>query len=159
MAQELAPGAVASVAIKAGRMTLDLMQELFVGKKDFALETTLSGRLHQAIIKQAHEQNYHVVLIYVWVNSPRISVKRVKNRVRLGGHYVSSDDISRRYKRGIANLFSIYMDLCDQWAIIDNTDPPQKLVASGMNSIDFKIYNPEIWKQIISVHDDIQRRA
>lgn len=49
-------------------MTLDLIERLFNEEKDFAVETTLSGRLHQKIIREAHTHGYYVVLIYVWVH-------------------------------------------------------------------------------------------
>ena len=55
IANELAPWTVESVAIRAGRMTISLVQELFHLQTDFAIETTISGRLHQNLVKMAQE--------------------------------------------------------------------------------------------------------
>jgi len=159
LAEEIAPGAVKTVAVKAGRMTLGLMQNLFANNRDFAVETTLSGKLHKKITMKAQYLGYFVTLIYVWIDSPRVSVERVKDRVKLGGHHVSVEDIRRRYARGLGNLFDIYMDVCDYWAIIDNTNPPQKLVASGSNSIDFEIHNDEIWNRVKATYNALKSRA
>jgi predicted ABC-type ATPase len=149
MAAEMAPGDVASVAITAGKKTLELINKLFEGKMSFAIETTLSGRVHQKIIKKAQEKGYYVALIYVWVKSPRISIARVKQRVRLGGHFVGNDDVVRRYRRGIINLFDVYMNVSDYWAILDNSRAPQKIVAHGT---EFSIQNRETWKRIQSLY-------
>lgn len=147
-AERIAPGDVASVAIKAGKMTLKLIEKLFEDQMSFALETTLSGRVHERIVQKAHERNYVVILIYVWVKSPAISFGRVRKRVKLGGHFVSPEDILRRYKRGVINLFETYTNACDFWAIIDNTEPPQKLVAASDDDLEPQILNQRTWKQL-----------
>ncbi|MEI9921794.1 MAG: zeta toxin family protein [Bacteroidota bacterium] len=63
MAAEMSPGNVASVAIAAGKMTLELINKLLDGHVSFAIETTLSGRIHQRIIQKAQQNGYYVVLI------------------------------------------------------------------------------------------------
>lgn len=152
MAAEMAPEDVASVAIKAGKMTLALVERLFEDHLSFAIETTLSGRMHQKIIQKAEQRGYYVVLIYVWVKSSRVSISRIKDRVSLGGHFVGDDDVIRRYKRGLVNLFEVYMDICDYWTILDNTKPPQKIIARGTSAVDLYIDNAEIWKKIKSAY-------
>ena len=42
--------------------------------------------------------------------------------------------IARRYVRGIENLFKIYIPLCDDWAVFDNSDETPELIAEGVNS-------------------------
>jgi predicted ABC-type ATPase len=154
MAAEMSPGNVASVAITAGKMTLELVNRLFDDGMSFAIETTLSGKVHERIVKKAQERGYYVVLIYVWVRSARVSIARVKQRTFLGGHYVGNDDVIRRYKRGILNLFKIYMDLCNYWVILDNMKPPQKIVAEGTGGIRFNIHINSTWKKIKSSYSE-----
>ena len=159
LASGMAPKDVASVAITAGKMTLELIDRLFDEQMSFALETTLSGKIHERIIKKAQRKGYYVVLIYVWVESYRISVSRVKSRSMLGGHFVPKHDVIRRYQRGLINLFNVYMELCDFWSIIDNTRPPQKLIASGAIEVDIEIFDTEIWKRINSTVKEYESRA
>lgn len=150
MAAEMSPDNIASVAISAGKKTLQLINNLFDSKINFAIETTLSGRVHKKIIQKAQARNYDVVLIYVWVKSYRISLSRVRSRKGLGGHFVPDEDVIRRYKRGLINLFKAYMKICDYWAVIDNTEPPQKLVADGIGQTELNVFNRETWNQVKS---------
>ena len=150
MAAEMSPNDVARVAISAGKKTLELIDKLFDDKISFAMETTLSGNVHRKIIQKAQQQDYYVVLIYVWVKSPRTSISRVKSRTKLGGHFVPKEDIIRRYKRGLINFFHTYLNLCDYSAIISNNDHYKIIVTEGMNPVDFRIHNAEIWKKIKS---------
>lgn len=150
MAAEMSPDDVARVAITAGKKTLELVNKLFDDKMSFAMETTLSGNVHKKIIQKAQQQGYYVVLIYVWVESSRVSISRVKSRTKLGGHFVPKEDVIRRYKRGVINFFHTYIDLCDYSAIIDNSGRYKSIVAECMSSVDFKVHNAEIWKKIKS---------
>jgi len=159
MAEEMAPGNVASVAIAAGKITLRLINRLLEDRMSFAVETTLSGTVHQRIIQKAQARGYYVVLIYVWIKSARVSIARVKQRKRLGGHFISSDDVIRRYQRGLINLFNIYMDLCDCWVILDNMEPPQKIVAEGVSSKEFNILIEDTWKKLKSSCNEYDTRT
>jgi len=94
-------------------------------------------------------QGYYVILIYVRVKSARISIARVMQRNQLGGHFVNSTDVVRRYQRGLLNnLFRIYMDLCHYQAILDNMKPTKIFVAEGIGSAKPNVFNDNAWKKI-----------
>jgi predicted ABC-type ATPase len=60
-----------------------------------------------------------------------LAVRRVKLRVRLGGHDVPSEIVRRRFDRSIANVFYLYQPLSDEWTFFDNsTHGVARLVAS-----------------------------
>ena len=42
-------------------------------------------------------------------------------RVKEGGHSIPDDTIERRYIRGLRNLFKIYLPICDEAFIYDNS--------------------------------------
>ena len=63
-----------------------------------------------------------------------MAINRVAVRVSEGGHNIPTDVITRRYSRGIENLFKIYITLCDDWAVFDNSDETPELIAEGINS-------------------------
>ena len=50
-------------------------------------------------------------------------------RVSEGGHNIPIDTIIKRYKMGIANLFNLYIPVCDYWMIINNYISPFRLIA------------------------------
>ena len=131
IARGLSPFNPESVAIEAGRLMLFRIEELLNEKVDFAFETTLSTRSYTSLIKRAQEKGYYISLIYIWLDSPSLAIDRVKTRVQAGGHNIPEDIIKRRYKNGIKNLFQLYMPICDYWIILDNSQPPFKVIASG----------------------------
>jgi predicted ABC-type ATPase len=58
-------------------------------------------------------------------------VRRVRLRVRLGGHDVPEDDVRRRYERSLTNFFELYAPLADEWSVFDNSKRGRaRLVAS-----------------------------
>jgi predicted ABC-type ATPase len=65
--------------------------------EDFAIETTLSSRQYQTRIQQAHQKGFQVVLIFFWLQTVQLAKKRVRERVRLGGHSIPPHVIERRY--------------------------------------------------------------
>lgn len=65
---------------------------------DFAFETTLSTRSYVSLVKKAQEKGYEVTLLYFWLNSPLMAIKRVAKRVSKGGH----DDGT--YRKSIISL-------------------------------------------------------
>ncbi len=67
-----------NVAVRAGRIMLERLIALSEREADFAFETTLSSRSlagHLRHLKAAH--GYRVHLIYLWLNSPNLAVRRV----------------------------------------------------------------------------------
>src|SRR6202012_6122086 len=108
IAAGLSPFNPESVAIEAGRIMLTRINELLDRGEDFAIETTLATKSYVSLIKKAQEADYSVKLVYFWLRSPQEAKDRVESRVRNGGHSIPEDVITRRYYRGLTNLFKLY---------------------------------------------------
>ena len=65
-----------------------------------------------------------------------------------GGHDIPEEVIIRRYRKGILNLINVFINLCDYWLIIDNSNRPYTLVAEGSGKLDTVVTNKEIWHKI-----------
>ena len=91
-----------------------------------------------------------MTLLNFWLNTPQMAVDRVAQRVSLGGHYIPKDVIERRYFRGIKNLLTLYIPICDNWLVIDNMDLIPEIVAQGSSSLGEVIINNDIWNIILS---------
>lgn len=128
IARGISPFQPEKVAVEAGRLMLNRISELMEDGEDFAFETTLSTRSYKNRIIQAQEEGYFVTLIYYWLETPQLAKKRVELRVKEGGHNIPKDVINRRYIKGIRNLFSIYLPICDYTIIFDNSRPEPVLV-------------------------------
>ena len=147
IAAGLSPFNPESVALEAGRTMLLRIGELMADHADFAIETTLATRSYVSLIKRAHLNGYRVSLLYFWLSSPDVAVERVAKRVANGGHHIPSDTIERRYYRGIYNLYNLYMPVCDEWTVVDNTDVSPEIIAQA-DSVGKTIFNNELWNKI-----------
>ena len=144
----LSPFNVEAVAIEAGRIMLNRINELLALGVDFAIETTLATRSYVQLVKRAKALGYNVTLIYVWLNSPEMAIQRVAARVRNGGHNIPTDVIIRRYYNGIKNFFALYMQICDSWTIAENTLDEIRIIANGKGKFVNETNNNELWGQI-----------
>jgi len=72
-----------------------------------------------------------VTLLYFWLKSPQQAIERVTERVSKGGHDIPKDIIVRRYWEGLDNLFKIYMPIVDTWILVNNSETPRSIVATG----------------------------
>lgn len=144
----LSPFNSESVAITAGRIMLERLQTLSNSGTDFAFETTLAARSFAAFPRSCKTKDYTINLIYFWLRSPELAVARVARRVASGGHSIPEDVIRRRYDRGLLNLIALYLPLCDNWIIYDNSHETPELVAEGSIEEEQIIYNIAIWNRI-----------
>jgi predicted ABC-type ATPase len=106
--------------VMAAREALKAYDACLSQKQSFSLETTLAGNTPLNTMKKAREQGYHITLAYVGIESPRDSMTRVRERVRVGGHDVPVEDILRRYERSMENLPAA-IKLADHILLFDNS--------------------------------------
>ena len=134
IAKGLSPFNPESVAIEAGRLMLQRMDDLLSEGADFAFETTLATRSYVKFIERAHAKG----------------IERVATRVSEGGHNIPSDVIRRRYANGLRNLTMLYTPVCDFWTIYDNSsaDAEIKIIASGEKDATIQIEDTLSYKTI-----------
>ena len=154
IARGLSPFQPEKVALEAGRIMLQRIDELLKKLEDFAIETTLSTRSYVQTIKKAKEKGYNVTLVYFWLNSPQLAIARVKRRVTEGGHDIPEEVIRRRYKKGIHNLFKLFIPICDYWILIDNSQKPYILVAEGQEDQELNIQDEQIWNKLKTLSNE-----
>ena len=148
IAKGLSPFNPESVAIEAGRLMLSRIRELMDDGVDFAFETTLATRSYTSFIRDAQAKGYRVTLLYFWLNSPNLAVRRVAERVAAGGHNIDEETIRRRYVKGIDNLFNLYMDIADYWLLVDNSKSSFKIIAEGEKNETKEITDTLLYKTL-----------
>lgn len=153
IAKGLSPFQPEKASIDAGRIMVNRIEDLMAQKLDFAIETTLATKSYVRYIKKAQNEGYFVTLLYFWLDSPELAIKRVEDRVRSGGHNVPEDVIRRRYKSGARNLFSLYTPISDYWMVIDNSENPFKIIIEGKRERVIEEHNSEVCNQIKSIHE------
>ena len=146
-AKSFSPFNPADASISAGRFMLLKIRYLLGRKEDYSIETTLATRSLMRTIEEAKENGYSVTLLYFWINSPDLAVKRVKDRVAAGGHSIPEHVIRRRYDMGLRYFFNDYMPVSDRWILVDNSQVPFTLIAEGDRS-QTTIQDPELYRHI-----------
>ena len=127
-------------AIDAGRAVLLTAEQLLMSKQSFLVETTLSGNTYLRMMKYARELGYTVVLLFVGTADVSINLRRVRGRVRQGGHDVPEEDQLRRYPRSMAN-FERAFKFADEAIVFDNSNESHVKVAV-MDTEKVTLYEP-----------------
>lgn len=146
IAKGLSPFQPEKVAFEAGRIMLERIAFLLKSNESFAFETTLATKTYKQKLIAAKNNNYKVKLLFFWLPTIELAIERVSTRVKEGGHNIPKDIIARRYKRGIDNLFKIYLPLCDEWMIFDNSDVDSEMIAKGKIVGEKEIINKMKWE-------------
>jgi predicted ABC-type ATPase len=160
IARGLSPFRPEKVAIEAGRIMLNRLNQLIESGVDFAFETTLSTKSYVSYIKKAKENGYKVTLIFIFLKSDTLAKLRVKARVLRGGHNIEESVVERRYKAGLNNFFQLYMPVCDFWLLVDNSSENFELneIASGESKNTKLVLDNNLWNQINHNYGNIEER-
>lgn len=83
-------------------------------KSSFAYEGHFSSESPWQIIRKFKENGYHITMIFLMVEELAISLRRVTERVKTGGHYVTPQEIEKNFYGNIIQLdkhFTVLNDL------------------------------------------------
>lgn len=143
IAKGLSPFNPEEMALQAGRLMLQRIDELLSSRISFAIETTLATRSYRKLVERAKKTGYEVSLLFFWLSSPSIAVERVAARVADGGHNIPTEVINRRYWLGLQNLFRIFVPIVDHWSLYDNTGAVVPIVENNTVVDAYKLNNIE----------------
>ena len=121
--------------VQAGKKAISLIDECISEGVDFSFETTMSGLALQKRFQRLRRKKYEIIILYLFVYPVQLLNERIKERVKKGGHFVSEEDINRRYYKSVANFWYRYRKYASEWAILNNNEFRYKTVALGNNGI------------------------
>ena len=153
IARGLSPFRPERAGIQAGRLMLERIKSLIDQGQTFAFETTLATKSYKNLIQVAKDKGYSTTLLFFWLNSPNLAVKRVEARVKEGGHDIPEKVIRRRYENGLKNLFSTFKSVVDSWIFIDSSSESYELVAEKTASKEV-VYQSDIWNKLKTVYHE-----
>ena len=146
IARGLAGFSPESAAMEAGRIMLQRIKSLAARRHSFAFETTLSSRTFAPWLRGLSKSGYTVAVMFFWLSSPELAVRRVRSRVALGGHSVPEDVVRRRYRASIANFMTLYAPLADAWWLYDNERAGEpRVIASKGEALAPVIHDAAAW--------------
>lgn len=133
IAAGLSPFDPDAASIKAGRLMIKEIDAHVRKEESFAFETTLSGRTYIRKVALWQKKGYHIKLIFLSLPDVKIALRRVRERVKHGGHNVPDDVIQRRHSTGWRNFQNLYKHIADSWLLYDNSGANLRLIDSGEN--------------------------
>ncbi|MEM7711720.1 MAG: zeta toxin family protein [Pseudomonadota bacterium] len=120
-----------TASYEAARMAGARREALLATATSFAAETVFSHPSKLEIIENARARGYLVVVLHVGVDSPDLSVARVRGRTADGGHGVPEDKIRARYVRGQPLIRQAVLR-ADRGMVFDNSrlnTPPRRMLV------------------------------
>lgn len=128
IAAGLSPLDPARKQMAASRIFLNEINENITVCRDFAFETTLSGRMYMGLIQRLMQSGWRVELVYLALPDWRMSQQRVAERVAHGGHDIPLRDIQRRFPRSLSGLFQGYAGLASRTRCFMNHEERPMLI-------------------------------
>lgn len=128
IAAGLSPLAPEQQLLAASRLFLQQIERHIAEGRDFAFETTLSGRGYLRLVRRLRSSAWRVELIYLALPNVEMSRLRVAERVAHGGHSISPEDIARRFPRSLRNLLDAYSAAVDHARCLLNSGPSPEIV-------------------------------
>lgn len=150
IAKGLSPFQPDKVTFQAGKIMIKRIKSLIEQGNDFAIETTLSAITYKQTIKTAQEKGYYVTIIFFWLSSIELAKERVRLRVKEGGHNIPDNVIERRYIKGLYNFFHVFLSICDNVMLFDNSAESPKLIMTKSKNKPEEIIDVPIYDQIKS---------
>jgi predicted ABC-type ATPase len=131
IASGLSPFDPARVAIRAGRIMLELIGESVAQSESFSFETTLSSRNYVTKIPGWRQRGYVVALHFFSLPTADMAIARVAQRVAQGGHSIPEAVIRRRFDSGLQNFERIYKPVVDRWTHYDSAGAEPVVIQEG----------------------------
>jgi predicted ABC-type ATPase len=153
IAAGLSPLAPELELAQASRLFLREIDQLISLGKDFAFETTLSGRSYLALIDRLHNSGWSVKLIYLALSDIATSRMRVVERVSHGGHDVPERDLRRRFPRSLHNLLNEFSERVDEiFCFLNDSALPRLVFAQKSRAR--TVVNEQLFQILVKASGD-----
>lgn len=120
-------------------------------RRSFCFETVFSHPSKVDFLGHAKAAGYQVIFVYIHLENTELSVARVDQRNKEGGHGVPEDKILTRIPRTTVNV-RLAVALCDQVYILDNssvTYPFRQILTIINGGVQQKVDSIPGWAQAL----------
>jgi predicted ABC-type ATPase len=151
IAAGIAGFAYASATFEAGRIALRSIDQAIAERADFAFETTLSGRRWPQLHDRLEAAGYACLVNYLWLPTAELSLARVQQRVKAGGHDIPETDILRRHAASAQSFLEYFVPRASKWQLFNSSaDAGLALIADGGDGRATHVIDAEQWDQFIA---------
>lgn len=98
---------MADANAEAWAWMVEKLKEAIANRTSFAFETTLGGRTITHLLLHAAQSGMKVLILFAGLSSPDLHVRRVRKRVRAGGHDIPEEKIRERWQSSRQNLIEL----------------------------------------------------
>jgi predicted ABC-type ATPase len=103
----------------SGRVAHHKIDECIAKKQSFNWEFTLISNYVVKVLRRAKEAGFQTRLNFILVDDVEVSLKRIENRVKKGGHGIPEDVVRSRFERQLINM-DIAIPMIDMCVFFDN---------------------------------------
>lgn len=138
IASGISPTNIERANFQAGRVMLSSVKDTIKAQRGFAFESTLSGKTWFPILKEAVEAGYRISIYFICLKNVQANLRRIEQRVKLGGHDVPRKTVIRRFPRSFQNFWQLYRPLSSEWYVFDNSSSRPSLILekSGFDELE-----------------------
>ena len=131
--------AALDASYEAARIASERRAAFIADKRDFVTETVFSHPSKLALVDEAKAAGFTLIVMHVGVETPELSVARVKARVDEHGHAVPEDKVRARFERCGALIRQAVLK-ADRGFVYDNSrlnTPPKRCLEfkRGMRQV------------------------
>lgn len=109
-----------NIELKAGKEFFSRLEGIRQAGDSVIIESTLSGLSLAKTIERFKSNGYTIQIVYLFLDDAELCKKRIRLRVRKGGHNVLEQEIDRRFGRSLRNFLRVYAPLADTWQLLYN---------------------------------------
>jgi predicted ABC-type ATPase len=120
------------------------------------VETVLSTPKYRKLVSAAKQKKFEVVLVYVMLDSGRLNIARVKQRVQKGGHDVPVEKILDRRVRSLQQL-PWFLEQADTAWLYDNSGAKPRLMGAKEGST--LTLEPDALPEIVDVTGRLRKES
>lgn len=146
----LAPADPASVRVGAGREFSRRLAEMLAAQRSVVIESTLAGGSLARSVAAAKAMGYEVTIVFVFLDSVALCLRRIAERVAQGGHDVPEDDVRRRFGRVFPVFWQRYRPLADRCMVVFNGGESFSVVAQAEGA-SWSVFDNDMWARFQSL--------
>ena len=143
-----------NAAYAAAQIATQRRASLLADRKSFATETVFSHPSKLDLIAEAKGLGYRVMTFHISVEHPDLSVARVWERVKEGGHPVPEEKIRNRYDRSGPLIRQAILQ-SDIGHVFDNSrlnHPPVRALSFANGTLTFAL--PQLPTWVLDLYED-----
>lgn len=136
-----------NAAYDAAKIAADRRAHLLQSRQSFATETVFSHPSKLDLILEAKALGYRIMTFHISVEHPDLSVARVGERVKEGGHPVPEQKIRQRYNRNGPLIRQAILQ-SDIGHVFDNSalnQSPQRMLTFSHGALSFALPQLPDW--------------